>query len=69
MSDRLTRDEDTALRCLAALAEAERLSAADTQLLTDLRARDERAGIRREGTIVPRQRAASNDVATPSPSS
>jgi hypothetical protein len=65
MGERLTRDEDTALRCLAALAEAGRLGAADTKLLADLRARDSRAEIRREGTIVPRQRTAApaDDVA------
>jgi hypothetical protein len=66
MSERLTRDEDTALRCLASLADAGRLSEADSELLADLRARDQRAEIRREGTVVPRQRAAApaDDVAT-----
>jgi hypothetical protein len=59
MGERLTRDEDTALRCLAALADAGRLSSEHTKLLADLRARDRRTEIRREGTSVPRQRSAS----------
>ena len=54
----LSRDEDTALRCLAALAEAGRMSPEQAELLATLRKRDRRATIRLKGTKVPRQKDA-----------
>lgn len=54
MSEGLSRDEDTALRCLAALTDAGRLSDEHAELMDGLRARDRRSGIRREGSRVPR---------------
>lgn len=53
MSDGLTRDEDTALRCLASIAEDGALSEEHTELMTSLRSRDRRATIRREGAKLP----------------
>jgi hypothetical protein len=58
MDKGLTRDEDTALRCLAALDERGLLDEARAELLTKLRSRDRRAEIRNEGSVVPKQRSA-----------
>jgi len=58
MDNGLTRDEDTALRCLAALDERGLLDEARAELLTKLRSRDRRAEIRNEGSGVPNQRSA-----------
>jgi hypothetical protein len=52
MSDGLSRDEDTALRCLAVLEDSELLTAKDQKLLKTLRQRDRRSEVRREGTVV-----------------
>jgi len=59
MSEGLTRDEDTALRCLAALAEAGELSEEHETLLSELAVRDRRSVIRKGGTKIPAQRPAS----------
>jgi hypothetical protein len=58
MDKGLTRDEDTALRCLAALDERGLLDEARAELLARLRTRDRRSEIRKEGSIVPDQRSA-----------
>ena len=58
MDKGLTRDEDTALRCLAALDERGLLDEARAELLARLRTRDRRSEIRTEGSIVPDQRSA-----------
>ncbi len=63
MSEGLTRDEDTALRCLAALSDAGRLSEEHAALMADLRSRDRRRHIRREGIVVPKPRVAEDDQA------
>jgi len=54
MTQGISRDEDTALRCLAALTEAGALSEEHAELMNGLRQRDRRATIRREGSRVPR---------------
>lgn len=53
MDEGLNRDEDTALRCLAALTDAGPLSPEHSELMEGLRARDRRSTIRREGSRVP----------------
>ena len=58
MDKGLTRDEDTALRCLAALDERGLLDEARAELLARLRTRDRRSEIRSEGSVVPDQRSA-----------
>jgi hypothetical protein len=63
MEQGLTRDEDTALRCLAALADAGALSDEHDELMNDLSARDRRSVIRREGTKIPAQRTAAQTAA------
>jgi hypothetical protein len=66
MAEGLTRDEDTALRCLAALRDSGVLSDEHRQLLEDLRIRDRRSIIRREGTRIPEQRAGEETIPTQS---
>jgi hypothetical protein len=56
MEKGLTRDEDTALRCLDALAQHGPLSEEHEELLADLVARDRRSEIRSEGTKIPSPR-------------
>lgn len=58
MDNGLTRDEDTALRCLAALDERGLLDETRAELLAKLRQRDRRSEIRREGSVIPDQRSA-----------
>lgn len=57
MKKGLTRDEDTALRCLDALAEYGPLSDEHKALLDDLVSRDRRSEIRHDGTKIPSPRA------------
>ena len=64
MAEGLTRDEDTALRCLAALRDSGVLSDEHRQLLEDLRTRDRRSVIRSEGTHIPEQRTGEETVPT-----
>jgi hypothetical protein len=52
MGKGLTREEDTALRCLAVLAESGLLTEDNAEMLGELRGRDRRSEIRREGTVV-----------------
>ncbi|MDQ1699222.1 MAG: hypothetical protein QOG34_1085 [Frankiaceae bacterium] len=59
MSEGLTRDEDTALRCLAALSDVRELSEEHEALLNELALRDRRSVIRKDGTQIPAQRPAS----------
>jgi len=59
MSKGLTRDEDTALRCLDALTVYGPLSEEHQELFDDLISRDRRGVIRREGTKIPAQRTPS----------
>ena len=49
----LSRDEDTALRCLAALRDRGLMNEKREELLEDLRGRDRRAEIREEGAHIP----------------
>jgi hypothetical protein len=59
MDKGLNRDEDTALRCLAALEERGLVDEEKAELLQELRQRDRRAEIRREGSVVvPTQKTA-----------
>lgn len=60
MDEGLTRDEDTALRCLASIAEDGALSEEHAKLMTSLRSRDRRATIRREGAKIPQPRSSSD---------
>lgn len=64
MGEGLTRDEDTALRCLAALSDTGPLSDEHQDLLENLVSRDRRSVIRREGTKIPRQRSTGHDGAS-----
>ena len=64
MDKGLSREEDTALRCLAALADAGTLSDEHQELMDGLRVRDRRTRIRRTGTKVVRASADQPDVPT-----
>lgn len=64
MAEGLTRDEDTALRCLAALSDVGPLSTEHQELLDNLASRDRRSVIRREGTKIPRQRDGEEKIPT-----
>lgn len=65
MTRGLTRDEDTALRCLVALAESGRLTPEYAVLLAELSERARREAMRDEAMHVPAQRTAADDSAAP----